>query len=152
MPTKITNLPDEDHVMRYVPWGKLRRDEDDSVLGFLPQAFQLRPEEEVLSVGWIEFFADPATRVQESVWALRRARQAGGKSAFAIGNVGKIKGTCRVHGTKVRILHEPTDDEPAHAGIRRLPWDDLILLTALAEDAFSEMIKNSDIPTQPVQQ
>jgi hypothetical protein len=35
MQAKITNLPDEDHVMRYVPWKKLRRDEDDNVLGFL---------------------------------------------------------------------------------------------------------------------
>jgi hypothetical protein len=137
--------------MRYVPWGRLRRDEDDNVLGFLPEAFQLRQEEKFLSVGWIEFFNNPATRVHESVWSLRNSVKAGTKSAFAIGNVGKIKGTCLVRGAKVRILHEPTDDEPAHAGIRRLPRDDLILLAALAEDAFTEMIQNSSVPARPVE-
>lgn len=149
MPKKITNLPDEDHVMRHVPWKKLRRDEDDNVLGFLPQAFELRPDEEALSVNWVEFFSDPATRVRDSVWAMRKARDAGGKSAFGIGNVGKIKETCLARGIRVRILHEPRGNEPAHAGIRRLPPDDLTLLAALAEDAFTEMVRNADIPSQP---
>lgn len=146
MPSKITNLPDNDHVMRYVPWGRLRRDGDDNVLGVLPQAFQLRPDELSLSVNWVEFFSDPVTRVRDCVWAMRRARSAGTKSAFAIGNVAKIKDTCLKHGFKVRIVHEPKDNEPAHSAIRRLPPDDLTLLAALAEDAFSEMIRNTDIP------
>ncbi len=136
--------------MRYVPWGKLRKDEDDNVLGFLPQAFQLRPDEEALSVNWVEFSEDPATRKRDCVWALREARHAGGKSAFGIGNVGKIKQTCLARGIRVRILHEPKDDEPAHAGIRGLPQDDLTLLAALAEDAFTEIIKNADVPAKPV--
>lgn len=69
MPTKITPLPDEHHVMRYVPWGRLRRDGDDDsiVLGFLPQAFQLRPDEEYLSVTWVEFYPDKATNVRDAI-------------------------------------------------------------------------------------
>ena len=149
MSRKITNLPDEDHVMRHVPWGKLRKDEDDNVLGFLPQAFQLRPDEESLSVNWMEFFTDPATRARDLVWAMRKARDIGGKSAFGIANVGKIKETCLACGVKVRIVHEPKDNEPAHAGCRRLPKDDLILLEALAQDAFTQMVQNADIPAQP---
>jgi hypothetical protein len=149
MSARITNLPDEDHVMRYVPWGKLRRDEDDNVLGFLPQAFQLRPDEEALSVNWIEYFSDPATRRRDSVWAMRRAMGVGAKSAFAIGNVGRIKTTCLASGVKVRIVHEPKDNEPAHSAIRRVPRDDLNLLAALADEAFAEMMRNTDIPRQP---
>jgi hypothetical protein len=149
MSRKIKNLPDDDHVMRYVPWGRLRRDEDDNIIGILPEAFQLRQDEDSLSVGWVEFYANPETRVHQSVWALRNSRKAGAKSAFAIGNVGKIKATCAVHGSKVRVLHEPKEGEPAHSGIRRLPRDDLILLAALAEDVFAEMIRNSSIPTEP---
>jgi hypothetical protein len=59
---KGKNLPDEDHVVRYVPWGRLRRDEDENVLGFLPQAFQLRQEEDYLSVNWLQYYdGDPET-------------------------------------------------------------------------------------------
>jgi hypothetical protein len=144
-------LPDQDHVVRHVPWAKLRRDGDDNVLGFLPAAFERRPDEESLSVNWLECecFLEPTTRVRDCIWAMRKARKAGGKSAFAIGNVGKIKATCLEQGQKVRIVHEPKDGEPAHAGIRRLPRDDLKLLAALAEDAFVEMVRNGDIADQP---
>lgn len=139
-------MPDEDHVMRYVPWGRLRRDEDDNVLGFNPDAFELRPGEESLSVDWMEFFSDPATRERDAVWAMRKTRGVGAKSAFAIGNVGKIKETCLVRGAKIRIVYEPEANNPAHSAIRRLPRDDIILLAALAEDAFARMVKNADIP------
>ena len=147
---KISNLPDQDHVMRYVSWGKLRRDEDDKVLGFLPQAFQLRPDEPSLSVNWVEYFGDPDTRERDSVWALRRTRNAGTKSAFGIANVGKIKDICLSRNVRVRVVHEPRETEPAHASIRRLPVDDLILLAVLAEEAFTRLIRNADIPKQPI--
>lgn len=150
VPQKISNIPNEDHVMRHVPWGKLRRDEDDNVLGFLPQAFERRPDEDALSVSWMEYYADPATRTRDAVWAMRKARSVGGKSVFAVANVGRIKEVClEAAGAKVRIVHEPLDDWPSHAGIRRLPGEDLDLLDALAADAFSEMVPNQDIPSQP---
>lgn len=142
--------------MRYVPWSKLRKDEDDNVLGFNPQAFQLRQNdgfpngwEESLSVNWVEYFKNPETQVRDCVWAMRKTRTAGTKSAFAVGNVGKIKQICLNRGFKVRVLHEPTDNDPAHAAIRRLPPDDLTLLEALAEDAFTDMIRNTALPEQP---
>jgi hypothetical protein len=94
MADRIANLRDEDHVVRHVPWGRLRRDDDDTVVGILPQALQRRPDEESLSVSWLEYFSDPATRIRDTVWAIRRSRTVGGKSAFAIGNVRKIKDTC----------------------------------------------------------
>jgi hypothetical protein len=100
MPPKITNLPDSDHVMRYVPWRKLLRDGDDNVLGFLPEAFEL-PNEEYLSVNWVEFFPDPATRIRDCIWDLRKSRKTGAKSAFAVGNVGRIKEVCLQSGYKV---------------------------------------------------
>lgn len=145
---KITNLPDEHHVVRYVPWGKLRRDGDDNVLGFLPQAFQLRPEEEYLSVSWLEFYPDLASNVRDAIWVMRKVMTVGAKSAFAIGNVGTIKETCLAREVRVRIVHEPEDDDPAHSAIRRLPREDLTLLAALAEEAFPKMVRNSDIPLQ----
>ena len=82
--------------------------------------------------------------------AMRRERDLGAKSLFAIGNVGKIKSTCLVAGSRVRITHEPREGNPADPGIRRLPRDDLALLAALADDAFTDMVRNTDIKTEPI--
>ncbi|MGH6680563.1 MAG: hypothetical protein ACREDL_16905 [Bradyrhizobium sp.] len=150
---KGTNLPDEDHILRYVPWTRLRRDSEGNVLGFLPQAFQLREHEEYLSVNWLEFQeGDRPTRVRLSVWAMRDSfeRPLGAKSAFAIGNVGRIKEICQAAGSRIRIVHEP--DEPknrGHSAIRRLPRENLTLLEALAADAFVERADNSAIRPKP---
>jgi len=147
MKAKVTNLPDEDHVMRYVSWARLRRDEDDNVLGFLGEAFQLRPGEESLSVNWLEYFdGDRDTKIRMSVKTFRETITVRTKSAFGIGNVAKIKEICRANGASVRIVYEPTDDNPSHSGIRRLPRDDLSLLEGLAADAFVELLQNTAIP------
>jgi hypothetical protein len=68
------------------------------------------------------------------------------KSAFGIGNVAKIKEIGRANGASVRIVYEPTDNNPSHSAIRRLPRDDLSLLEALAADAFVELVQNTAIP------
>ena|SRR6266446_7544977 len=147
MQAKITNLPNEDHVMRYVPWGRLRKDEDDNVLGFLGDAFKLKPDEDSLSVNWLECFdGDREAKIQASVKTFRNTLTVGTKSAFGIGNVGKIKDVCRANGANVRIVYEPRADNKSHSGIRRLPRDDSTLLDALAADAFVELIHNAAIP------
>jgi hypothetical protein len=149
MRAKITNLPNEDHVMRYVSWGKLRRDGDDNVLGFLGEAFKLRPDETYLSVNWIEYFGfegDREAQIQASVKTFRKTLNVGTKSAFGIGNVAKIKELCRARNVNVRIVNEPRDNNKSHSSIRRLPRDDVMLLDALAADAFLELIHNTAIP------
>jgi hypothetical protein len=147
MQAKITNLPDEDHVMRYVPWGRLRKDEDDNVLGFLGDAFKLKPDEDYLSVNWLEYFDGVREAIiQASVRTFRNTLKVGTKSSFGIGNVSKIKAVCRSNGANVRIVYEPEDDNKPHAAIRRLPRDDFTLLEALAADAFVELIHNAAIP------
>ena len=129
MQAKITNLPDDDHVMRYVPWGKLRRDGDDNdnVLGFLGTAFKLKPDEDSLSVNWLEYFeGDRDAKIQASVRTFRSTLTVGTKSAFGIGHVRKVKEVCRSRGVNVRIVYEPTDNNKSHSGIRRFPRDDTI--------------------------
>ncbi len=144
---KGANLPDDHHVMRYVPWNRLRRDEDDNVIGFLGQAFALKPGEESLSVNWLEYFCgDRESNIRDSVIEFRRTIKVGKKSAFGIASVKKVKDTCSATaGVKVRVVYEPSEYNPAHSGIRRLPRDDFTLLDALAADAFSELIKNSGV-------
>jgi len=146
MITKGMNLPNEDHVMRYVPWTKLRRDEDENVIGFLPHAFELRQEEQFLSVNWLEYFSgDRDNRIRDSVKMFRKIRSVGKKSAFGIGNVGQIKEICSANGAQVRIVYEPEANNQAHSAIRRLPRDDLSLLEALAAEAFLELVPNVDV-------
>lgn len=147
------NIPDDDHVIRHVPWARLRRDEDDNVIGFLPQAFQLRPDEQYLSVNWMEYHdGDRDTQITSSIWGIRASfeRPLGAKSAFGIASVTTIKDISQAAGTRVRITHEPDGDRnPGHAGIRQLPRDDLNLLEALAADAFVERVNNADIRGEP---
>ena len=152
-------LPDEDRVVRNVPWTKLRKDAEDNVLGFLPTAFELKPDEttstgleDSLSVNWLEYFMESETRIRDCIWAMRKARSLGPKSAFAIGRVGTVKQACLDRGFRVRIIYEPMDGNLSHAGIRRLPPnDDLQLLDALAKEAFpsADMVMNSAIPKEP---
>ena len=146
-----TNIPDDDHVMRYVPWGRLRRDEHDNVVGFLPQAFRLRPGEDYLSVNWQEYYeGDRDTQIRLSVWAMRSSFGAGRKSAFAVGNVGRIKEVAQTAGARIRITHEPDGEvKPGHAGLRRLPSEDLTLLEALAADAFTDRVDNAQVIEKP---
>jgi hypothetical protein len=147
MQAKITNLPNEDHVMRYVSWTKFRRDGEDNVLGFLGEAFKRKPDEDSLSVNWLEYIdGDREAQIQTSVKTFRRTITVGTKSAFGVGNVGNIKEVCRAKGASVRIVYEPTDNNQSHSGIRRLPREDTILLDALAADAFVELIHNTAIP------
>jgi hypothetical protein len=138
--------------MRHVPWGRLRKDENDAVIGFLGQAFERRFDENYLSVSWVEYYAEPTTRIRDAVWGVRRARKVGPKSAFAVANVAKVKETClTTSNVRVRIVPEPLENWPAHAGIRQIPRDDMGLLEALATEAFTEMVLNQTVPPEPAE-
>jgi hypothetical protein len=148
MPTK---LPPEHHIVRNVPWGKLRKADDDPerVVGVLGQAFTMRPVENTLSTTWLEYFAGSR---QEQIHGAVRAMRASNleikpKSGFAIGNVGSIATVAAAHGGyKIRVLHEPADDNKAHVAVRRWPRDDMALFEILAAEAWSELVLNKDYP------
>lgn len=140
------NIPDNDQIARYVPWGKLRKDEDDNVIGIEYSAFQLREGEGGLSCTWMDYFNDEkGENIRHVVAANKRCLKVGPKSAFAIGVVGEIKSVCRSHNKKVRIIHDPVDGNQAHCEVRRLPADDKELLGALADTAWSEFVRTADV-------
>lgn len=141
-------LPDSDHVLRYVPWQRLIKAEDEAtVIGVFPQAFDLRAGEEYLSVTWVEYFDAPTIcdRVCTAVRAIRGTIKAGKQSRFLMGNVGAVHGVCQRRDRKVRILHEP-DENPGHVAVRRFPRDDLQLMTMLVADAFTAHVDSRDVP------
>lgn len=136
-------LLEEERIVRFVPWGKLRRDEDDNVLGCLPAAFALRDEEEFLSVTWCEYFAGaPDEQLRCAIEAIRNSDlRVGRKAQFAVGLVGAIRARAesRSGARKLRIIHEPESDNAAHSAIRHWPRDDDELLDLLAQDEWSSL-------------
>ena len=144
---KGQSLPDDDHVMRYVSWAKLLRDEDDNVLGFLPQAFELKPDEESLSVNWLEVFGgDHESNKKQAVKAFRASSLTiGKKSGFGIANVRLIKEICKSSGALVRIVYAPEPGNLAHSLIHKIPRNEFALLEALASEAFTELLLNSAV-------
>jgi hypothetical protein len=137
----------ENHVVRYVSWNKLRKNENDEVIGVLGEAFKMRDSDKSLSVTWIEYFpGDRSEQIAESVQAIRASKLAvKPKSGFAVGQVGAIQRQCSARNYKIRIFHEPEDDNAAHAAVKSLPRDDMELLEELASGAWSECVLNKDI-------
>lgn len=125
--------------MRHVAWPRLRRDENDVVLGLLPQAFQLREDEDALSVNWLERTSgDENEQLRTAARLIRdsqRSKKLSPKSRLAVAQVGVVHDVCRNHGTRVRIIHEPVEGNEPHSSIRQLPREDLVLFEALAAEA-----------------
>lgn len=142
-------LPSGDHVLRHVGDRLLTKDEDGNPRGYIEPAALATLPGDFLSVQWVEF--DPNATGDPTIGAiqsLRRVRNTPKSSAFAKARVGIVAGLCGIHrpSAPVRILHEPDEDNPAHAGIHHLPRDDADLLRLLAEEAFTELIWSKDIP------
>lgn len=147
----ITYLPADHHVVRYVPWARLRKTEDDVVIGVLGMAFKLRENEDYLSATWMEFAQEPTRRanLEGAVKIIRASNiDVRPKSGFAIGNVGKVKDICladaRRH--KIRTIHQREDDNEAHVALRGWPQDNDDLLELVAEEPWSEVVLNTEIP------
>ena len=145
---KGQKLPLEDHIVRFVSPSRLRRDENNAVVGILPTAFELRPEDEGLSVTWLEYFAgDRDQKIASTIRAIRAsAIKVSQNSGFAIGNVGAIANTVADRGYKIRIIHMPVGDNKAHAEIRQFPRNELELLERLAATVWSEFVLNTHVP------
>lgn len=149
------NIPDNDHVVRHVPYQRLIKDEDGNVAngdgvayGILPQAFELRKEDKnKLSVNWVEYFnkATYPENLNACIQEIRQKRgiKKGSRCGYGIGLVSKIKNMCHSSGfSKVRIIHDPARGNPSHTSIIRLPMNDSDLMGLLASDAFTEIKLN----------
>ena len=84
------NLPPEHHVVRNVPWARLRKDDLDpeKVIGVLGDAFKLRDADDgVLSSTWVEYFAGSANeKIENAIKAMRASKlEIKAKSGFVVG-------------------------------------------------------------------
>lgn len=149
-PKKGRLIPDGDHVIRHVPLAKTRRDSDGKIYGILPQALERRDGEEYLSVSHYEYF--PGSEIQKL--ASVRNAIAAGKQSGTIGikglltraNVSILKQAVEQKSAqKIRVTYLPTEKDPSHSGVYKLPQEDAELMDALASEVFSEIFLLSDI-------
>jgi len=131
----MTYVPPDNHVVRHVKSTLLIRNSADEVVGCFPQAFELRVDEASLSVSWLEYYDGSRDQRLRQV-KQKSDREIRRKDALAVGNVGRMLDVCAHFGVKPRVVHEPTDRNPAHSAIRQFPRDNLELL-ALIADLFS---------------
>ncbi|AJD43773.1 hypothetical protein C9413_24465 [Rhizobium sp. SEMIA 4085] len=122
-------------------------DEDDNVVGVRPQAFELRPDEPYLSSTWCEYFSGAQDQqLRCAIEAIRNSNlKVGGKAQFAVGLVREIRQLvdARPNAKKIRIIHEPEEDNEAHAAMRHWPESDVELFDLLAQSVWS-MLYNSE--------
>jgi hypothetical protein len=140
---------DDDHVLRYVPWSRLRRNSNDEVIGILGEAFKLRDVDKgKLSTTWLEYFGSTGDEsLVQAIRAIRASRLVvTPKSGFAKGNINSIKTACLKYKSKIRIVHSPSEDNDAHTSVIGLPEDNPELFELLASEAWADLVLNKDIP------
>lgn len=131
-------LPDEDHLMRVVPYKKQRRDGDDNLLGFNAQAFEHRPNEEYLSKNWLEYFGGThQVNVQHCIAAVKTCRDTGTKTRFGVATVATVKRLAQHNTKRVRIVYAPNRDNASHAAV----YIDLPVLPTVYEALALEFFK-----------
>ena len=102
----------------------------------MPAAFQLRPEEDYLSVNWLEFL--DASDLEAAVAQVRTVFQRKGyrirpNGRFAALEVGKVKAAISAHVTgTARIEHRQLNDDESHSGVFGYTADDFAVAVEIA--------------------
>jgi hypothetical protein len=142
----VTEVPDSDHLMRYVPRGRQLRDpETDAFLGILGSAFNIRDEDRGgLSVTWIEHYGPKSEDTIRLAGTCYRDSLPSGKlnrsACFSIGNAGAIREAGMARRNRLRLIPAPDGPNTGHVEIHRFSDEDKELLDTLAMDVFVEHV------------
>ena len=125
-------IPDSDHVGRYCKASTVENGEISAA------AFMVRKAEEYLSVNWLETLnrSGRATQISELQSLYARKLRVGAVARIAVLNVGGLRAKVERESPDsrlLRILHEPEFDDPSHAGIYEIPYDDEIVAELIAQ-------------------
>lgn len=139
-------IPNDNHLIRHVSPGRLRKDEQMNVVGILPQAFKMGNTHSYLSANWLEFF--PGGFKQQVISAVQEIRESvvvRDGSGFAIGKVEDIKTLCQTRKHRIYITLYPTQKSKSHVAIKSYPKEDdeLFELLAAEEKAWGHWVLNS---------
>ena len=155
---KNDSIPDDNHILRYVSPSRLRKDEDDKVIGILGEAFKRREGEDNLSANWLEYFpGSHDEQVTDTIKEIRKHIVVKPRAGFAIGKVGDIKAVCAdKRGRKIHVVSYPTQKKTldgksykneSHVAVKSLPADDMELLELLATEAWCHLVLNNTVPS-----
>lgn len=142
-------IPASDHVTRWIKPKFAPREEDGTLIEIFPQAYELKDGEEYLSVTWLEHFGgDRQSQREAAAEAVRQSfdkKKLQASSTFTVANVGRLAEACLARGSKVRILHEPEDENTGHVAVRRFPREAGELLEILAGQVFIDPMPYADL-------
>lgn len=146
-PKRGSLIPDEDDVVRHVPYRKIIFDENQNIVGIFPEAYALRKDEQHLSVSWLDIHeGTKPEKLKHVLSGLKASKGIGNKSALTIGNVSTIKGIAHNSSTiKLRFTYAPNGADKAHSLIHNINNDDLSLLSALATEGFASIKQVGDV-------
>ncbi|HEU0222054.1 MAG TPA: hypothetical protein VFR34_07580, partial [Paracoccaceae bacterium] len=149
---KGNDLPNPSRVVRYVPYGKMRRDEDDNYIGPLPSAFEERPADGYLSVTWCEYFNGAAdAQLRCAVEAIRGSNIAvKPKACFCVAETSEVLAAIAEFGHAGRAVYLPEKDNHAHAGVFGIPPDEAQLLARLADEVWSVFLTRESADVLPL--
>lgn len=125
----------------------MRDENTKAAIGIFPEAFSLREGERDLSVSWLEYFS--GDRMQRLRQVIDHAElELNPRHGFATLQVGIFADICAAHSAKVRIIHEPTDGNPAHSSVHRYPRENQELVAVLANLASQHLTVVGDLQSQ----
>ena len=122
-------IPNEHHVARYCKPSTVEREI------VMASAFQPKPDEEYLSVNWLEYFG-----VQDVERAVQCVRLAFGQKGYMVRKNGRfavlgvdevLRVIHQAFHRSLAIEHRPTSDDPSHAGISGYGMEDIEIATEL---------------------
>jgi hypothetical protein len=147
---KDQRLPADHHLLRYIKPSQIVIDpQDETLLTILGDAFRPRENDHgELSTTWIEYF--PGSQEEQIITAVHAIRASKltprPNGGFALGCIEIIRTAAQRRKHSIRIVHDPADDNHAHAAVKRMPSDDEELLRILASEAWSRLILNRGVP------
>ena len=99
------DLPNPSRVVRYVPFGRMDKDEDDNCLRPLPNAFEQKQGHEYLSATWCEFFDGASDeQLRCAVEALRKSKiDVRPKACFCVANTPEVLGAIEDRGRRMLV-------------------------------------------------
>ena len=136
---KGDTIPDNDHIARLC----LPKHVDDEQIQ--ATAFQLRPNEDILSVNWLEFLncSSRESQIDEIRKTYMSKLDVKPSAKIAVLNVGEVRKKVLTESSDDRnleVLHDPLRNDPSHSGIYNLKQDDELIAELILEtvrDSYS---------------
>ena len=154
MAKKYSPIAVDHHIVRHCGFQRVEREPGTNrVLGLHLRAMALRPEirEPYLSVNWLEHCEGTKIErlrvVVETIRQKTKSKYLSPQSGVAVLKCGKVVEIGSDFDRKLSVLYAPSKTDPSYSRINGLPLDneDLLLLSALAEEAFKDFTLLADL-------